>query len=259
MTASGDGADEHAERSRSFGKIAEQYHRFRPRTPPELLDWLVPSAARVVVDLAAGTGALTELLVSRVPEVIAVEPDDEMRAVLHRAAPHARALAGRAEAIPVPDASADAVLVASAWHWFDAPRAVAEIARVLRDGGRLALVGNSPDHDVPWVADMRRTASTEAQPDPRPRDTLSLSLPADAPFAAVESRVTRWSWRLPVSDVLGLLGTYSAVIVADDARQEEARRHALAALANEPTTRGQSLIDLPMISRGQRVQRLARD
>ena len=252
------GAAGHAVRARSFGQIAEDYHRYRPRTPGELLDWVLPAGVPTVLDLAAGTGALTELLTNRVPEVIAVEPDPEMRAVLVRAAPAARVLAGRAEAIPLPEAATDAVCVASAWHWFDQPAATAEIARVLRDGGTFAVLGNSPDHEVAWVAEMRRPLASGSQPDPRPRDVLTVDLPADAPFTAVESRQLRWTWSLPVADVLALLETYSAVVVAGDERRRDLRRHAVAVLANEPGTRDRDVIELPMISRAQRARRLPR-
>lgn len=92
-----------------------------------------------MVDLAAGTGKLTRALTARGCDVVAVEPVAEMRAAI--AAP-ARAVAGRAEAIPLPDASADGVTVAQAFHWFDGPRALAQIHRVLRPGGVLALLWN---------------------------------------------------------------------------------------------------------------------
>jgi SAM-dependent methyltransferase len=249
---------EHERRARSFGQVARSYHRYRPRTPDELLPWLLPEGATAVLDLAAGTGALTERLVPRVRQVIAVEPDPGMRSVLAESAPSARVLDGSAEKIPLPDASVDAVLVGSAWHWFDAPRAAAEIARVLRDGGRLALVGNSPDHDVAWVAEMRRPLSSATQPDPRPRDVLGVTLPAGAPFGPVDSRELRWTWPLPVADVVGLLETYSNVITADESRRASLREHTLAVLAAEPTTSGRAVVDLPMVSRGQRATRLPR-
>jgi SAM-dependent methyltransferase len=92
-----------------------------------------------VVDLAAGTGKLTRALVARGCEVVAVEPVAEMRAAIQVPA---RALAGTAEAIPLPAGAADAVTVAQAFHWFDGPRALAEIHRVLRPGGLLALIWN---------------------------------------------------------------------------------------------------------------------
>ena len=95
-----------------------------------------------MLDLAAGTGKLTRLLVTRFARVIAVEPLDGMRAYLEELVPEADALAGEAEAIPLPDASVDAIFVGEAFHWFGGPAAVAEIARVLRPGGTLVLMWN---------------------------------------------------------------------------------------------------------------------
>ena len=100
----------------SFGAIAGDYDRVRPGPPPEAVDWLLPDRRDVVVDLAAGTGLLSRALTGKAGHVIAVEPDDRMRAVLAARSPGVEVLAGRGEAIPLPDASADTVLVQSAWH-----------------------------------------------------------------------------------------------------------------------------------------------
>jgi SAM-dependent methyltransferase len=126
----------------SFAAAAAEYERGRPGWPPELLDALPLGPDATVLDLAAGTGKLTRVLAERHRRVVAVEPLDELRAELERAAPAAEALAGRAEEIPLADGSVDAVLVAQAFHWFEQDAAVAEIARVLRPGGVLALLWN---------------------------------------------------------------------------------------------------------------------
>jgi SAM-dependent methyltransferase len=127
-----------------------------------------------VLDLAAGTGKLTRQLAALGARVVAVEPLDEMRAHLEAAVPGARALAGRAEDIPLPDGSVDAVTVAQAFHWFDASRALAEIHRVLRPAGALALVWNGRDPGDPLQAAVdaeirpyRRRAGLERALDPR--------------------------------------------------------------------------------------------
>jgi len=123
-----------------FARSAGAYERGRPDYPDAAVDRLVAALPGTqVVDLAAGTGKLTRALVARGCDVVAVEPVAEMRAAI---APPARAIDGRAEAIGLPDASADAVTVAQAFHWFDGPRALAEIHRVLRPGGVLALIWN---------------------------------------------------------------------------------------------------------------------
>ena len=108
---------------------------------------------RRVLDLGAGTGKLTRLLLGTGAGVVAVEPDAAMRARLPAAAD---VLDGAAESVPLPDASIDAVTVAQAFHWFEPSAALAEIARVLRAGGGLGLVWNERDESVPWVAELGR-------------------------------------------------------------------------------------------------------
>ena len=149
--------DDRDRRARSFGAVADRYARARPGYPAAAVEWLLEAGpGRDVVDLAAGTGKLTELLLELGAAVVAVEPDDGMRAALAAAVPAVEALAGTAEAMPLPDASADAVMVAQAFHWFDVGPACDEIARVLRPGGVLGLLWNLRDGSIPWVADLDR-------------------------------------------------------------------------------------------------------
>jgi SAM-dependent methyltransferase len=133
-----------------YARSAGAYERGRPGYPPAAVDYLVArlrlEPGRTVVDLAAGTGKLTRPLLASGAEVIAVEPVAEMRAELP---PGARALGGTAERMPLGSASADAVTVAQAFHWFDGEAALAEIHRVLRPGGSLALVWNRRRMDDP--------------------------------------------------------------------------------------------------------------
>jgi SAM-dependent methyltransferase len=131
-------------RRTSFGTAAADYASGRPHYPAEALTWCAPEAARTVLDLGAGTGIVTSDLLALGLDVISVEPLDAMRALIPSAA---RALEGSAEAIPLPDASVDAVFVGQAWHWFDPEPALAQTRRVLRLGGRLALMWNLLDTD----------------------------------------------------------------------------------------------------------------
>lgn len=133
--------------ARSFGRAAEEYERGRSGYPEEALDAAGVAADAVVLDLAAGTGKLTRLLVGRHARVIAVEPTDTMRAILERVVPEAESLAGTAEAIPLPDDTVDAVYVAEAFHWFG-DEAVAEVARVLRPGGTLVILFNRSGGEI---------------------------------------------------------------------------------------------------------------
>jgi len=122
----------------------EDYERGRPGWPRAVLDVPGLASASAVVEVGAGTGKLTRLLVAAFADVVAIEPDEGMRRVLALAAPGARVLAGSAELIPLPDGAADAVFAAEAFHNFDAAAAVADSARVLSPGGTLVLLWNLP-------------------------------------------------------------------------------------------------------------------
>lgn len=99
--------------------------------------------------MGAGTGKLTRALAPSGTRLVAVEPVDQMRSVLEREAPAVRALAGRAEDIPLANASVDAIVAGQAFHWFEGPRALAEFHRVLRPSGRLGLIWNRRDQAQP--------------------------------------------------------------------------------------------------------------
>ncbi|HKA84838.1 MAG TPA: class I SAM-dependent methyltransferase [Acidimicrobiales bacterium] len=138
-----------------FDSNAAAYERSRPSYPAEAVAHVVGHGGigpgRRVVDLAAGTGKLTRLLVPTGAEVVAVEPVAGMRRQLAVTLPGIEVLDGTAEDLPLPDDSADAVTVAQAFHWFDAPVALSEIRRVLRPGGHLFLVWNTRDRSYDWV------------------------------------------------------------------------------------------------------------
>src|SRR4051794_24136233 len=119
-------------RARSFGSQASDYAEHRPDYPVDGIRWALAGAAgepRAVLDLAAGTGKLTAGLIALGLAVTAVEPDAGMLAELSRRIPGVPVLEGTAERIPLPDSSVDAVLVGQAFHWFDVPKALTEIAR----------------------------------------------------------------------------------------------------------------------------------
>ena len=141
-------------RALSFGAVAGSYERSRPGYPDDAVLWLAGADPLDVVDLGAGTGKLTRSLVALGHRVTAVEPLPEMLAHLRDAVPEVTAVEGGAEAIPLPDASADVVTAAQAFHWFDHGPSLAEIARVLRPGGRIALIWNLRDESEEWVADL---------------------------------------------------------------------------------------------------------
>jgi SAM-dependent methyltransferase len=139
----------HRSVTRGFGRSAESYERSRPSYPADAVAWLAErirlGPGTTVIDLAAGTGKLTRLLLPTGATVIAVEPVDQLRDQLKAAVPGVEARAGYAERMPLPDGGADAVTVAQAFHWFATDVALEEMARVLRPGGRLGLIWNMRD------------------------------------------------------------------------------------------------------------------
>jgi SAM-dependent methyltransferase len=160
----------------SLDRWPDDYERGRPGWPPEVVDVPgVPSSA-TVLELGAGTGKLTRLLVSTFARVLAVEPAEAMRSLLVARCPEAEPLGGIAEAIPLADGSVDAVFAAEAFHKFDRERAVAEIARVLRPGGVLVLMWNLPAGPVEPSIAAAEWLLNERGPDPAELDYEPLDL-----------------------------------------------------------------------------------
>jgi ubiquinone/menaquinone biosynthesis C-methylase UbiE len=140
--------------TQAFARVADVYERARPSYPAEAVAWIVERAGlgpgAVVCDVAAGTGKLTRLLLPSGARVIAVEPVPEMREQLEAAVAGVEVLDGTAESLPLDDTSVDCITVAQAFHWFDYGRALPELERVIRPGGRLAVIWNVRDDDDRW-------------------------------------------------------------------------------------------------------------
>jgi SAM-dependent methyltransferase len=242
----------------SFGSVATDYDRYRPSPPPQALDWLIPADAQAVLDLAAGTGAVTRELVGRAARIIAVEPDERMRAVLAARCPEAEVLAGRGEDIPLPEASVDAVVIAAAWHWLNPDEAVPEITRVLRAGGVLGVIWISRDVRVPWVAEFNRLARESREADRRPDDapaghrSRQVTFPPGTPMSGVEQHTVEYSLPMTKDELVGLLGTYSGVITLDPERRADFSRRVRAFLDGQPWDQ----VELPLICRCLRSRRL---
>ena len=225
-----------AVRSGSFGAVAAHYQRYRPGPPPEAVAWILPERVGTVVDLGAGTGALTRLLGVRADRVVAVEPDERMRAVLEQELPEVTALDGRGEALPLDGASVDAVLASSSWHWMDAEPALREVRRVLVPGGILAALWTGPDRAGPFMERVRALVGTATDTgDPGPgveglRDTIggdlgraeyALEIPPGLPFSRPEHRSFVWDQGMTADELIGLLGTMSWIITMEPSGQEE--------------------------------------
>lgn len=243
----------------SFGSIAEDYDGLRPQAPPEAVSWLVPPDCKVAVDVGAGTGLFSRTLVDKADQVIAVEPDPRMRKVLTQRSAGIRAIEGRGESIPLPDAAADAVFVSSAWHWMVHELAVPEIGRVLRDGGRFGLIWTSRDRDVDWVRELGRLPGQdleEVQSAERFRQRLHFDLPEPQIFHNTEREIFRFERTMTVKDAVAMLGTYSGAIIAS--ADQRARTFADARAALEAQFPGAKTIDIPMRAWCWRADRMAR-
>ncbi|GLE57573.1 putative methyltransferase [Mycobacteroides chelonae] len=233
--------DAQAEPSLSFGSQAAAYERGRPSYPPEAIDWLLPDGAHDVLDLGAGTGKLTTRLVERGLNVIAVDPLAEMLEVLSNSLPETPALLGTAEEIPLPDNSVDAVLVAQAWHWVDPERAIPEVARVLRPGGRLGLVWNTRDERLGWVADLGRIIGSEDDP-----FNHTVSLPA--PFTEQERHQVEWTSYLTPQALLDMVASRSYCITAPEAARKKTLQQVRELLSTHPALAQSTGLALPYVT-----------
>lgn len=225
----------HDAAARGFERGAVDYEAARPGYPTAVVDLLVAELGlgpgRRVLDLAAGTGKLTRLLVPSGAGVVAVEPVAAMRAELVRRCPGVEVLDGTAEAVPLPDGSVDAVVVAQAFHWFDAPAALAELRRVLRPGGGLALVWNVRDESVDWVRRFGELLVEAAAGDPSSAEFRETGKPYEdgtdwvavvagtGAFTPLEHRVVPWAQAVDADLLVRRAASTSFVsALPDDAR-----------------------------------------
>jgi SAM-dependent methyltransferase len=219
--------------------VASTYERFRPGPPPEAITWMLPSPARRVVDLGAGTEAMTRDLVDNVDQLFAIEPDDRMRGILEGNLPGVTALRGTGESMPLDTSSVDAVLASACWHWMDEDRALHEVPRVLVPGGTLGVVWAGPDPDGPFVVQAQAMLSDMSSGPGGPdlgsevmdtdnRVETILQIPTFSPFAQPEHKTLTWDVALTADELMGLLGTFSWIITMPDDRRAhvmaEARR-----------------------------------
>lgn len=227
-------------RSLSFGSEAAAYERGRPSYPPEAIDWLLPEGAHNVLDLGAGTGKLTTRLVERGLDVIAVDPIPEMLELLSNSLPDTPALLGTAEEIPLADNSVDAVLVAQAWHWFDPERAVKEVSRVLRPGGRLGLVWNTRDERSGWVKDLGRIIGPEHDP--------NSEVALGEPFGEIERHTVEWTSYLTPQALIDLVASRSYCITSPEKVRTRTLEQVRELLATHPALANSSGLALPYVT-----------
>ncbi len=238
-----------ARRSRSFGAAAKEYAEHRPDYAADAIAWAL-AGCREVLDLGAGTGALTKDLVAAGHTVTAVEPDPGMLAELQTRVRDARVLPGCAEAIPLEDASVDAVTAATAYHFFDDELAIPEIARVLRPGGVLVLFYDLDDTEqAPWLLELEEMKRTSASHRPADDD----GWPVHPLLESWEERRFRHAHRRTADSLTATIGTQShtLVVTAEERRATLARVRAFLASQAE-TVEGE--FDVPMWTLAARAQ-----
>jgi SAM-dependent methyltransferase len=242
--------------------VASTYAELRPGYPEAAARWCVAPTDRAleslhVLDLGAGTGKLTALLAGLGADVTAVEPDPAMLGELRRGLPSVRALAGTAERIPLPDGSADAVLCGQSMHWFDMPRALPEIARVLAPGGTLGALWNSDDDRMPWVARLQEIAEgTPSLALSRRRAEVAAFAGqfGPQPFTPPERAEFPNSQLLDAEKLVELIGTHSQFLVMPASERERLLATIGAYLASRPETAG-GQFELPLVTSALRAVR----
>ena len=227
-------------RATSFGAWADEYDVWRPTYPDAAVEWLVPPEAAHIVEVGAGTGKLTDHLMTRGPELDVVEPDGRMLAILKQRHPKLRTHEAGVSSLPLGDESVDAVVVADAWHWFPKEQAAAEVERVLRPTGWLGCVWNVPvlHHEWEWQA-LRLDPALQRPDDLDPLDRLGLSR------GHAEQKAFRWTWTLTPHQWRGFVSTVSHVrllpevermLVLDKTEELVARACAVAGATTAPLT-----------------------
>ncbi len=240
--------------ARGFATAGRAYETGRPEYPPEaiacLIDRLCIGPSSVVLDVGAGTGKLARLLLPTGARITGVEPVADMRDAFARALPGTAILEGTAEALPVADGSVDAIVVGTAFHWFDGVAALREARRVLRSGGGLGLAWNARDETVPWVAELVAMVATFMRGDP-PRYTSGAwraafgTAPAPDWFTPLEEATFPFANVVPREVALARVASTSFVGALGEAERAEVLARARAMLDTHPDTRDRDGITLP--------------
>lgn len=254
----------HAAAEQGFAQEAAAYARGRPDYPPALEPWLRDTLGlgpgRRVVDVGAGTGKFTSRLLATGASVVAVEPVDAMRERLVHALPQVQALAGSAQALPLADASADAIVCAQAFHWFASRTVLQEFHRVLKPGGRLGLVWNVRDETVDWVAEVTRIITPYEGDAPRfyKGDWRKPFDEAPQPWFGP---LAEWQWQHAHHGnaqqvVIDRFLSVSFIAALPATEKDHVRQRLERLLATHPALRGGGTLALPYVTRALRAVRL---
>ena len=250
----------HDAAARGFAAAADAYVRGRPDYPPALDAWLrervLPAPGKTVVDLGAGTGKFVPRLATTGARIVAIEPVAAMRARLGAAFPAVDVRDGTAEAMPLADASIDAVVCAQAFHWFATAAALAEIARVLRPGGVLGLVWNVRDESVPWVRRMTAVLEPYEGDVPGYRGDWRRVFPAAAFGPLDECRFAHEHVGSPERVIVDRVLSVSFIAALPAAERVVVEGRLRELIAHEPVLAGREVVAVPYETVAFRAVRL---
>ncbi|MFJ1791701.1 class I SAM-dependent methyltransferase [Kitasatospora griseola] len=236
----------------SFGSAARLYDSIRPAYPAQAVARAIGAEPIRVLDLGAGTGLLTGVLRAAGHEVIAVEPDAQMRAVAAERLPGTQVLAGSAEDIPLPDGSVDAVVVGQAYHWFTPQDALPQIHRVLRKDGVFAPMWNIRDERTPWVAALSAVIGTEGYG----LESAWQYGPVTPWFTEPELGLTAHTVTVPTDRLIDLVRSRSYYLTADAAEQARLDRGVGELAATDPALAGRDSVEMPYRTCVYRMRRV---
>jgi len=240
----------HRAAAEGFSRNAADYEESRPGYPAAAVAHLVTALGlgpgTTVVDVAAGTGKLTRLLAPSGARVIAVEPVAEMRDLLERSSKGVEVVDALVERLPLGDASADAATVAQAFHWFDGPAALAELSRVLRPGGGLAVVYNQRDRATPWLAEVNALVEAHRHAVPQQWDgAWRAAFDTTALFTPLEETEFDNPQELGPHEFITRMRSMSYVGALPPADQHELLDAVAGVLASHPDTAGRTRLVVP--------------
>jgi SAM-dependent methyltransferase len=240
----------HHTAAEGFTAGAANYAAGRPEYPPEIEPWLTHElgldSRKAVLDLGAGTGKFSRSLLATGAKVIALEPVPAMLDQLLRQYPEVEARSGSADAIPLGDASLDAVVCGQSFHWFATPQALGEIHRVLKPGGALGLVWNVRDNSVGWVAAVSRIMNRFQDDSPRFHTQKWRTLfPADGFGPLRETRFQNRHTGNPEQVIVDRILSVSYIAALSPDQQEQVKAELREVIAGTPELAGKAEVTFP--------------
>jgi SAM-dependent methyltransferase len=246
-------SDVHRAAAVGFDRAAQAYEAGRAGYPAGAVEAILAltgaAPGRTLLELGAGTGKLTRELAGSGARLLALEPISGMRDVLAQNVPDAEILDAVAEAVPLADASVDAVVAAQSFHWFDPEAAAAEVARVLRPGGAVALIWNRRDEEAAWMREFTRILDGRAGDAPRYRTGLwRRGFDANEAFAPLELQTWPHHGAGGRDVVLARVASMSFVAALDEQPRAELLAEIEQLLDTHPDTRGRDDVTIPYVT-----------